>query len=75
MSEVGELSKEVLEGTRYGRAPFNASDGWVGELGDVLFALVCIANSTSVDLGTALGGALDKYRERLALGGDAGSGR
>jgi NTP pyrophosphatase (non-canonical NTP hydrolase) len=75
VSEVGELSKEVLEATRYGRTPFDAPDGWAGELGDVLFSLVCIANSTGVDLGTALDGTLDKYRERLALGGDAGSGR
>jgi NTP pyrophosphatase (non-canonical NTP hydrolase) len=75
VSEVGELSKEVLEGTRYGRTPFNAPDGWAGELGDVLFSLVCIANSTGVDLGTDLDGTLDKYREKLALGGDVGSGR
>jgi NTP pyrophosphatase (non-canonical NTP hydrolase) len=75
VSEVGELSKQALEATDYGREPFRPSDGWAGELGDVLFALVCLANSTGVDLEAALGGALDKYRERLALGGDAGSGR
>jgi NTP pyrophosphatase (non-canonical NTP hydrolase) len=74
-SEVGELSKEVLEGTNYGRAPFRPANGWTGELGDVLFALVCLANSTGVDLEAALGGALDRYRQRLALGDDAGSGR
>jgi NTP pyrophosphatase (non-canonical NTP hydrolase) len=47
----------------------------VGELGDVLFSLVCIANTTGVDLGAALDGALGKYRERLTLGDDAWSGR
>jgi hypothetical protein len=30
---------------------------------------------TAVDLEVALEGALGKYRERLALGGDVGSGR
>ncbi len=75
VSEVGEIAKDALEGTDYGRTPFHAPDGWTGELGDALFALVCLANSTSVDLGTALNEALEKYRERLALGGDAGSGR
>ncbi len=75
VSEVGELAKEVLEGTDYGRAPFEASEGWTGEVGDALFALVCLANSTGVDLETALNAALEKYRERLDLGGDAGSGR
>ncbi len=74
-SEVGELAKEILEGTGYGRAPFEAPEGWTGELGDALFALVCLANSTGVDLEAALVGTLEKYRERLALGGDAGSGR
>ena len=39
-----------------------------------LFALVCLANSTGVDLEVALDGTLEKYRQRLALGGDAGSG-
>ena len=74
-SEVGELAKEVLDGTNYGRAPFEAPEGWSAELGDALFALVCLANSTGVDLEAALNAALQKYRKRLALGGDAGSGR
>jgi NTP pyrophosphatase (non-canonical NTP hydrolase) len=74
VSEVGELSKEVLKATDYGHAPFNPPESWAGELGDVLFALVCLAKSTAVDLEAALNGALDKYRERMALGDDAGSG-
>jgi hypothetical protein len=40
------------------------------EMGDGLFALMCLANSTAVDLEAAL----DKCRERMALGHDAGSG-
>jgi NTP pyrophosphatase (non-canonical NTP hydrolase) len=75
VSEVGELSKEVLEGTGYGRDSFRPPEGWPGELGDVFFAFVCLANSTGVDLEAALDGALGKYRERLALGDDVGSGR
>jgi NTP pyrophosphatase (non-canonical NTP hydrolase) len=74
-SEVGELSKEALKATNYGRAPFRPSDGWADELGDVLFVLVCLANGTGVDLEAALNGALGKYRQRLALGDDAGSVR
>jgi NTP pyrophosphatase (non-canonical NTP hydrolase) len=73
-SEVGELAKEILAGTDYGRAPFGEPAGWTAELGDALFAIVCLANSTGVDLEVALAGTLQKYRERLALGGDAGSG-
>ncbi len=75
VSEVGELSKEALKGASYGREAFRPPDGWAREMGDVLFALVCLANDTGVDLEAALDGALGKYRERLARGGDAGSGR
>jgi NTP pyrophosphatase (non-canonical NTP hydrolase) len=75
VSEVGELSKEILKITNYGRAPFRPSGGWTGEMGDVIFALVCLANSTGVDLEEALDGTLRKYRERIALRDDAGSGR
>lgn len=74
-SEVGELSKETLKATDYGRTPFRPPGGWAGELGDVLFAIICLANGTGVDLEAALDGALDKYRERLSFGGDVGSGR
>jgi NTP pyrophosphatase (non-canonical NTP hydrolase) len=74
-SEVGELAKEILKGTDYGRVPFEAPEGWTAELGDALFALVCLANSTGVNLEAALNAALEKYRQRLALEGDAGSGR
>jgi NTP pyrophosphatase (non-canonical NTP hydrolase) len=72
---MSELSKELLKTAEYGHAPFNLPESWAGELGDVLFALVCLAISTAVDLEAALDGALDKYRERMALGDDAGSGR
>lgn len=74
-SEVGELAKEILRGTDYGRLPFEVPERWTAELGDVLFALVCLANSTGVDLEAALDATLEKYRERLVLEGDAGSGR
>jgi NTP pyrophosphatase (non-canonical NTP hydrolase) len=42
-----------------------------GEMGDVLFALVCLAHDTGVDLEVTLNKALDKYNQRLALEGDA----
>ena len=75
VSELGELSKEVLKGSRYGRLPFQPTAEWANELGDVFFSLICIANSTGVELETALEGALSKYGERLNLKGDLGSGR
>lgn len=74
-SETGELAKEVLKATAYGREPFLPIAGWSGELADTLFALLCLANSTGVDLEVALDDALAKYAARLAASGEAGSGR
>lgn len=74
-SEVGELAKEALKGTGYGREQFDSSQDWDNELGDVFFALLCLANSTGVDLETALEDALMKYRGRIESRSDAGSGR
>lgn len=74
-SEAGELSKEYLKKTDYGREPFSEPpDGWQDELGDVLFSTICLANSTGVNLETALRRSLKKYDERLRHKGDAGSG-
>lgn len=75
VSEVGELAKESLKGTQYGKVPFAPPSGWSGELADVLFSLVCVANSSGIDLEQALQGALAKYGERLARKGEPGSGR
>lgn len=75
VSEVGEISKEYLKATDYGRRDFEPPEGWPGELADALFALVCLANGTDVDLERVLDGALRKYEARLARGGGIGSGR
>ncbi|MGB3635550.1 MAG: MazG nucleotide pyrophosphohydrolase domain-containing protein [Rubrobacteraceae bacterium] len=73
-SEVGELSKEYLKDTNYGREPFDGpSDSWQDELGDVLFSLACLANSTGVNLEVALREALDKYERWLCRGNSPGS--
>lgn len=75
VAEVGEAAKEVLKGSDYGRHPFEASDEWAAELADAFFSLICVANSTDVNLETALEQVLDKYQQRLSRAGDAGSGR
>lgn len=74
-SEAGELAKEVLKGTSYGSRSFEPTKDWQDELGDMFFALVCLSNSTGVDLESALDNSLQKYRERLGSRSDAGSGR
>jgi len=74
MSELGELSKESLKSSDYGKTKFKNTDEWVNELGDVLFSLICIANNTEINLEIALNKALNKYRKRFNEKGDVGSG-
>jgi len=64
VSEVGELSKELLNGTRYGEEPFIASEAWEIELGDVLYSLIRLANHTQINLGRAIQATLSKYEKR-----------
>ncbi len=72
-AEVGELAKEILKSTNYGRRDFHPTEAWIDELGDVFFSLICLANTTDVNLLDSLTGGLTKYQERLNNRGDAGS--
>lgn len=74
VSEVGELSKEVLEGSKYGKDKFVKTPEWENEFGDVLFSLICIANKTDINIESAINKALDKYKKRFAQKGEIGSG-
>lgn len=65
VEEVGELAEEInsLEGYK----PKKSDDGYVDvemELGDVLFALICIANYYDVDLDDAVQKVMAKYENR-----------
>lgn len=75
VSEAGELAKEVLQDSSYGSRPFTSTSAWADEIGDVLFSLACLANSTSVDMEQALDRVLRKLDERIAKKGHAGSER
>jgi len=73
VSELGEVAKEVLKGTRYGATRFAATKAWQEELGDVVFSLMCVANTTGVDLSDAVDRVLRKYKRRLKERGTASS--
>lgn len=73
-SEVGELAKDANESTEYGAEPA-ALDISSDEIGDVLFALLALANSVDVDADAALDEALEKYETRLADAESPGSGQ
>ena len=75
VSEVGELSKEVLKNTDYGTKAFSVSEDYIMEYGDVLYSLLSLADETGIDSNEALDKVLDKYRKRLLSKGDIGSGR
>jgi NTP pyrophosphatase (non-canonical NTP hydrolase) len=65
--EVGELAREINH--HYGEKPKKASEGEgniASELGDILFILASLANSTGIDLDTAFEDVMAKYQRRDA---------
>jgi NTP pyrophosphatase (non-canonical NTP hydrolase) len=72
-SEVGEVAKEILRATDYGRRSPRSNPQLAAELGDALYSLLALAEACHVDAETALEGALAKYESRLHQRGRAGS--
>lgn len=63
--EVGEVARVISR--EYGEQSFKKSDKGKelsGELADVLFVLICLANQTNIDLTKALKANLDKKSKR-----------
>ena len=63
--EVGEVARIISR--KYGEQSFKESDEEIdlaGELSDVLFVLLCLANQTGVDLQTAFDDRLDMKAKR-----------
>jgi NTP pyrophosphatase (non-canonical NTP hydrolase) len=73
VSEMGELSKEVLKSTNYGQEVFEPTENFKEELGDTLFSIICIANMANCNLNDYLMNVLAKYEQRIKEKGDAGS--
>lgn len=74
LSELGEVAKEILKMSDYGRKPIEYRAELQSELGDVLYSLITIANTFDIDLEDALAQVLEKYEKRLQKG-SAGSER
>jgi len=72
VSEIGEVGKEILKSTDYGKSPLKKSKELELELGDALYSLVVLANKLDINLDEALNLVLNKYEQRL-LKGSAGS--
>ncbi|MGD2178313.1 MAG: MazG nucleotide pyrophosphohydrolase domain-containing protein [Anaerolineae bacterium] len=73
VSEVGELAKELLLATDYGRRPYQLRHELANEIGDALYSLLALAEVCGVDAEDALRAALGKYERRLAERGEASS--
>ncbi len=73
VSEVGEVAKEVLLSTDYGRRAPQLRPQLADELGDALYSLLALAEACDVDAGSALDAAMIKYERRLTERGGAGS--
>lgn len=65
--EVGELAREVNH--RYGekpKKPDEEENSMEMELGDILFIIVCFANSLNIDLEESFDRVMEKFRTRDA---------
>ena len=74
LSEIGELGKEILKATRYGKVSFENNDRIKEEYGDCLFSLLAMAFETDIDPEDALNTVLEKYKKRYEKSGQIGSG-
>jgi NTP pyrophosphatase (non-canonical NTP hydrolase) len=63
-SEVGELSKDILTSTDYGKSIDNITIS-KSELGDTLFSLIALIISTGNSIEEVLKVAIDKYNKRI----------
>jgi NTP pyrophosphatase (non-canonical NTP hydrolase) len=65
VEEVGEVARVLNH--KYGEKPKKASeepDDLEGELGDILFDVICLANSENIDLDEVLRKVMDKVQTR-----------
>lgn len=74
-SEVGELGKELLKASNYGKCEPQATAAAAQEAGDCLFSLLALMNDLGIDAQEALQTVMTKYEQRILQKGSAGSGR
>lgn len=75
VSEVGELGKEILKSTDYGKTSFQTTDAAKEEMGDCLFSILALCEEMNIDAHDAMNGALRKYAQRFEKAASIGSGQ
>ncbi len=68
IAEFGEVAKEILKMTNYGKNKLAFRQEISGELGDTFYSLITVANYFNVDLLEALELVIKKYEKRLLKG-------
>lgn len=66
--EVGEIAREIkhLHGVKKKKTPDEGKESLTVELGDLLFAIICMANAHGISLEEAITKTIDKYNMRDA---------
>ena len=72
-SEIGELGKELLKGSCYGKQAYEHSDNVLSEMGDCLFSLLALCSEMGFSAEEALQNALQKYENRFDETGEISS--
>ena len=74
-SEIGELAKEYLENSKYGMQEFALTDSFKEEYGDVLYAILSLADELNINSEECLDVVLSKLEKRMQNKKSMGSGR
>ena len=73
VSEIGELGKEIIKNTNYGKQDFTPNCQMIDEVGDCLFSLFALCSELDIDAQDALCKSLLKYESRFETKGTIGS--
>jgi NTP pyrophosphatase (non-canonical NTP hydrolase) len=68
LSELGEVSKEILKSTNYGKNQVQITKELKLEIGDLLYSILNLLNKTEIDADILLEEVLSKYQNRLKKG-------
>lgn len=72
-SELGELAKEYLKHSNYGNQSFELKEAFKEEYGDVLYALISLANEVDINCEECLDISLKKLQMRMEKNKSFGS--
>ena len=64
ISELGEVAKELLLSSDYGKRTTENNERIEEEIGDTIFSLIALSNSFEIDMEAALNKVLKKYESR-----------